>query len=127
MSLFPKNSDVLELTPKDFVKSNGKIYINHPKIKGYKAMMLISASWCGHCKALKQPYANAAGQLKNVFVLANVDAVKYPELVNSLAVAGFPTIKYIDKNGVPYKDFKGERTVSGILEDICQEAQKCTR
>ena len=54
------------------------------------------APWCGHCKSLKGPYAEAATKLKELeveggLVLAKVDATVEKTLATEYDIKGFPS------------------------------------
>jgi thiol-disulfide isomerase/thioredoxin len=125
MSVFKKNSGVIELTPSNF-DSNNKI--KHPALKdGKKGLVAFTCSWCGYCVKLAKPYSETAQITGMAFPMFNVDCVKYPELANSMKVSSYPTIKYIDFNGNPYKDYSKEREMNVFLKDICRESKICKR
>lgn len=116
---------VIELNPKHFIFSNKTIKINHPLAKNKKALIAIVASWCGHCQHLKPIYSRVSKYFGNSFPLFTIESTKYPDLVKKLNVRGYPTVRYINRDGSIGKDYSGERSVDGFLKDICKEAKKC--
>ena len=79
-------------------------------------LVMFYAPWCGHCKALKPHFAEAASELKSEAVLAGMDLEK-PELYGvrqALNITGFPTLHYY-LHGNKVFDYGGERTKEGIL------------
>lgn len=50
------------------------------------------APWCGPCKAMEPSFERAAGLLEPRFRLVKVDIDKAPDLANSFAVRGVPTM-----------------------------------
>lgn len=77
------------------------------------------APWCGHCKSLAPIYEEAAGRLKTEeknMRLAKVDAIEEKELAEEFEVQGYPSvILFVDGDRKQPKDFKGERSVEGII------------
>ena len=73
--------------------------------------------WCGHCKALKPEFAQAATELKKVSVLAGMD-VDAPEsygLREALNITGFPTLLYFRRERLMYR-YGGGRDAKSIVE-----------
>ena len=76
------------------------------------------APWCGHCKAMKPGYNEAAKLLENENILgtlAAVDATAERELASRYQVSGFPTIKYFS-NGKELYDYGYPRTTESFVE-----------
>jgi len=74
------------------------------------------APWCGHCKALKPEYANAATTLKEEgveVVLAKVDATEESDIAEKNNVEGYPTLKWF-VDGTP-ADYEGGRDADAIV------------
>lgn len=80
------------------------------------------APWCGHCKNLKGPYAEAASKLKDELqdvdvILAKVDATVEKTISQEHDIKGFPTLKwFID--GKLASDYNGGRTANEIINWI---------
>lgn len=77
------------------------------------------APWCGHCKAMKPHYNEAAKIISDeespAGVLAAVDATAERELATTYGVDGYPTIKYFS-NGKELYDYGYPRTTEGFVE-----------
>lgn len=121
--MFGKGSSVIQLTPRNF-DASGKI--NHPALKNKKGIICYLASWCGYCVRAKPIIEEVAGILGSSFPIFYIDNEAYPDFVSkTLKIKSYPTIRYIDRTGKPYKDYSSERTVSAMLSDICIEASVC--
>jgi protein disulfide-isomerase A1 len=64
------------------------------------------APWCGHCKALKPEYEEAATALKEKNIsLAKIDCTEEADLCQEYGVEGYPTLKIFrgPEKHVPYQ------------------------
>jgi thiol-disulfide isomerase/thioredoxin len=123
MVLFSKGSPVLELTPSEWKTD----HFVHPRLQDKKGLVLFGADWCPHCHHLVKPFESVAKTLGTSFALFYMDCAKYPEFAQKLNITGFPTVMYLDRKGIPYKEYKGQRNELGIINDICSEAAVCAR
>jgi protein disulfide-isomerase/protein disulfide isomerase family A protein 5 len=81
------------------------------------ALVLFYAPWCGHCKAMKPAYAEAAAILKESGVnciLAAVDASAEKTLQSRFSIKGFPTMKHFI-NGVEDSTYELGRTTQDFV------------
>lgn len=84
-----------------------------------KALWFIEfyAPWCGHCKALKAPWARAATALKGSVKFAKVDATVETELGSRYGVKGYPTLKVFTPNNKEDPEaYEGPRDAEGIIQ-----------
>lgn len=85
-------SDVVHITAASF---------KNDIIKDPSVLVMFYAPWCGHCKAMKPEYVDAAAKMKEKEIkgiLAAVDATKESPLATQFNIKGYPTVKYF-KNG----------------------------
>lgn len=85
---------------------------NNPSV-----LVMFYAPWCGHCKAMKPEYTDAARTLKDEEVsgvLAAVDATKAREVAKRFKIEGYPTVKYFKDGEVAFD--VNERTADKIVE-----------
>lgn len=127
MSLFRKNSIVIELAPENFdAKSKTvKHYLLDGKTRG---MVMFGAKWCGYCKISAPEYEKAATVFGSAFPLYYLDCEKYGEFAGkSLGISGYPTIMYLSKSGKMYKKYSGERTYQAFTQGVCSETSICKK
>lgn len=106
----------------------------HVRTNNNPGILLIHASWCGHCKKFIPAY-------KRVCQLLNARDTTFPclaieseelkadggKLSNALEVEGFPTIKFFDQNGKIIGDYTGNRDPDSILKKICNVYHHCVQ
>ena len=119
------------LSPKYFFRNDrNEVFIKNPS--GNPGMLLIHATWCGHCKRFTPVYQQLCIKLnkKNnddfpCLAIEDAELSQKPELVKALNFRGYPTIKFFDQRGKIISDYDGERSEEKILEQICQVYQFC--
>jgi len=100
--------DVIELTEANWRKKVGNTE------KGI--LVEFYAPWCGHCKSLAGPWADAASQLKGKMDLGALDATVHGSIAQQYGVQGYPTIKYFAPGSTEPEDYNGGRTASDIVK-----------
>jgi protein disulfide-isomerase-like protein len=104
-----EESEVVHLTEENFES----VVSENPSV-----LVMFYAPWCGHCKAMKPHYTEAADQLKKEGVegvLAAVDATQARGLAEKHGVKGFPTVKYF-KNGEYVYEYGFERKTDALVD-----------
>lgn len=76
------------------------------------SVVLMYATGCGHCSAMKPAFESAAVQARVPFYA--VDAVQVPELVNRYNLAGFPTI-FRFAGGRVVEEYSGDRSARDFV------------
>ena len=102
-------SDVVHLTDQNF----DSFMETNPSV-----LVMFYAPWCGHCKAMKPAYTDAAKLLKEQQVsgiMAAVDATKETDLGKRFKIEGFPTIKYFGEGSMLYEYGYG-RTAQDLVD-----------
>jgi thiol-disulfide isomerase/thioredoxin len=106
-----------------------------PKMKNPKGscVVMIHASWCGHCKILKPKFENDivtsddfSKELDGLLTLGSIEEADYNDAAKKIFgnVDGYPTIRYIrfDQNGKAAKSFdlpsETPREAENIIEWI---------
>jgi thiol-disulfide isomerase/thioredoxin len=118
---------------KHLKKQNFKANKNDVFIKDYQyqkpGMMLIWATWCGHCVRFKPTYKELSEFLnknQTTFPMLAIESEDIDEdLASKLNFRGFRTIKYIDRDGKLIKDYNGGRDIDSMLKDICTTYHQC--
>lgn len=66
----------------------------HSRVGLLLFLLQFYAPWCGHCKALKPAWIDAAGQMKGKVKLGAVDCTVHQSTCGQYQVQGYPTIKF---------------------------------
>ncbi len=82
-------------------------------------MVVVSATWCPHCKQLEPTWTRLAERLEGKVRVGKINGPEQDILTRRLHVAGYPTIFHVDKQG-KIRDY-GER--SRELEKVCLRSQ----
>jgi len=114
-----------ELQVSNFTIRNNRVYVKN----GFKpGMLLIYATWCGHCRTFKPTYNEICAQLGKDFVCTQIESEqlgKDDTLSSALDFSGFPTIKFFDQTGLIIDTYTGNRSKSDILKSICDTYHYC--
>lgn len=92
-------------------------------------VFLVTAPWCGHCKALIPDWEEAAKRLdgEGAF-LGWVDATAETQLAAMFKVQGYPTIKIfpggVGKTYADAMDYQGGRSAADIVRTILAEVDR---
>jgi len=109
-------SSVVHLTDNNF----------HSTLKNKKhALVMFYAPWCGHCKAFKPAFQEAAESLKDnkQVRLVGVDCTKNKKICEEYEITGYPTIKYFS-HGKVKEDYPGTRTKDAVIEYLGSKSLK---
>ncbi|EGD79294.1 hypothetical protein PTSG_09710 [Salpingoeca rosetta] len=115
----PEPETTWEDEPSDVVHITGQNAFSERLAQEDSALVMFYAPWCGHCKAFKGPFTEAAAEVKakGHGTLVAVDCTK-PEnrdVCGEYDVKGFPTVKHFVKGSVN-KDYPNARTKQGVLD-----------
>lgn len=77
-------------------------------------LLMLHASWCGHCRKFMSSYRGVAEELaKDGVVVARADASHHRVLAQRFELVGFPSFYYVE-NGKAYS-YSGPRSVEGLV------------
>lgn len=102
-----EGKDVVELTESNFKK---RVFDSD---KGW--LVEFYAPWCGHCKSLAGPWADAASKLKGKMNLGALDATQHGSIASDYGIRGYPSIKYFAPGSSEPEDYEGGRTAADIV------------
>ncbi|GFR51819.1 hypothetical protein Agub_g14281 [Astrephomene gubernaculifera] len=117
-AFYSANGPVVELTASN-IKS---------KVKSAGIMMVeFYAPWCGHCKALKPAWEQAAKALKGIVAVGAIDTDAHKEVGGEYRIQGFPTIKllYVDdaSGAIKSVDYNGGRSAKELVTFALDKAK----
>jgi thiol-disulfide isomerase/thioredoxin len=117
------------LKAKDFKITKESVFI---KGNGNPGLLLIHASWCGHCKNFVPTYQSLCKKLNKKgdnFPCLAIESEELKQdkgtLSNALGVEGFPTLKFFDQYGKIIGDYNGNRQEKDLLATICKVYHHC--
>ena len=118
---------MIELKDKDFeVKPTG-IYIKHKLFNDKQGLVMFKAEWCGYCQRAKPELSKASDAVGTAFPIAMIDCDKNKKIPMAAGIVGYPTIKYVNRNGKLMNNYEGPRKSDDILDVICKKAKLCKK
>jgi thiol-disulfide isomerase/thioredoxin len=119
------------------------VYINSSIMNGNPGFLLIYATWCNHCVRFKPVYEQLNAKLNNTSInnkqfggsqqlvnfpclaIESLELDANPTLSKALKFQGFPTLKAIGKDGKVLGDYKGDRDIVSLLNNVCTFYHHC--
>ena len=112
------------LSSRDFTIKGSDVYVN--KYDGNPGMLLIHATYCGHCTRFAPTFNEIANSIGKDFCCASIESEQLnKQLSSALKFQGFPTIKFFDQSGKIIGEYNKERNKETILNEICQIYHHC--
>ena len=120
--MFKGSGNVIYLNEKSF--TGKRIIKNTIPVRG---IIMFGTEWCKFCRQTFPEFQKSAKLLKGTYTFYYVDCEKNKDLLKRFNIQGFPTIKFVDKNGNIYKDYSSDRSVKSFLDEICTESSICKK
>jgi thiol-disulfide isomerase/thioredoxin len=103
-NIFGKEKGILELTLKDFIYKDNKLYINNSYFYQNKGLIIFYSPLCKHCSNLSETLINIALSYLNLFGIGSVNTENIKDKNDYLSlyakITKVPTIKYINEEGL---------------------------
>jgi len=88
------------------------------------SLVFVNVAWCGYCKEARPLLDKVAQALGWSVPVYSLDADKNPALAKELGVRSYPTILFVNNNGI--KKFEGDRTFDAIIGFVCSNMSSGT-
>lgn len=78
-------------------------------------------TWCTYCKQLDETTlsdSRVQEKLSKNYVVAKIDADKYPDIASNYKIYGYPTLLVLDSNGVEIKRIEGYVDSNTLLNQL---------
>lgn len=104
-------------------KSDMAAALEMARKSGKPVMINFYADWCGYCKKMKSdvyPNRMIERQLEN-FITVSIDGERNPQIAEDYGITGYPTVTFLDRNGVQIRKIEGYAGVekfSSILRAV---------
>jgi thiol-disulfide isomerase/thioredoxin len=118
----------MSINPSSLQVYGNDVYINKNLGINTPGMILIHATWCGHCKRFMPEYNKISMKLKSEFPCLEIEESvlkQNPAAMKALNIQGYPTLKFFNKDGKIIEDYDGQRNEKDILNTICKIYEKC--
>ena len=126
--LFWRTTTIVKIVPFERMENfeQGKITVP-PEFEQYnnqKIFVAFLAKWCGHCNKAKPQLLEAQKENKTGIPIVMVDADKYPELVKSYGVSGYPSFQLLPSGfgSKSTSEYNGPRNKENFLKFLKQNS-----
>lgn len=78
-------------------------------------------TWCPYCKQLDEMTLSdpqVQEKLSENYVVAKIDASKYPDIASNYKIYGYPTLLFLDSNGQEIKRIEGYVDPNTLLNQL---------
>ena len=116
---------IKDIVSRDITKKDGNYYVK--KLAPTGGMLLVKNDWCMHCRKLAPILEQVSKKLGKAFPIVKLDGDSNNAIVQALGVEGFPTIFYVERDGLISKRYEGERSDGAFLQAICDKSLVCRK
>ena len=115
-----KFSNKVEIKANELKYRNGSFYVRNKE--GKKGLVVIYADWCGYCQMLAPIWKKFIVEYQDKYNIRalNSDGVN-KMILEKIGVGGFPTIKYINKEGKIQDNYEGDRNINGFVNYLSKK------
>jgi len=117
-NIYDENSCVTELTMRDFIYKDKKLYLRHKVFEGLPSLIVFYAPWCKSCQHLSDSIIEIAYLKQNTFRIGSVNAENIENgndiLCSHAKIKHYPTLKIVQSDG-SLEDYKGTIHMDNIL------------
>ena len=95
--------------------------LNEAKSTNKPVFVDVYTTWCPYCKQLDENTLSNPGvqeKLAKNYVLAKIDAEKYPEIATNYGIYGYPTLLFLNSNGGEIKRIYGYVDAETLLNQL---------
>ena len=101
------------------IEVKGKKHFDEIVSQQQKVIVMFWAPWCGHCRATKPKFIEAAKKIHEsgnaVVIMVNGDQQENRSLMKEFGIRGFPTILKLQKESDKPDTYSGNRSVDSFV------------
>ena len=113
----------MKLKIKDFKLKDGKYIIK--KINDKPGLLLIYAPWCGYSKLILPEWDDFKKKYSKKYYIASLNVEEKNSgnklISKKLGITGYPTIKYVNKDGIVGVNYDGERDIESFTKYLAEK------
>ena len=117
---------MIEITSKNFHIENKNVYI-HGLGQMIGGILLVKATWCGHCTRFLPEFKRLDSILGNNYKVIFIDEVNLGNYREKLNINGYTSLLFFNKEGKIISEYPdtNKRDINNILKYICSIQNLC--